>query len=652
MNKRQAEVSQATQGGAKPTETRYKALLLGQRLDRFQVELNLQQGALDPALGEQYMQPLSDRLKSLTHKMTADFGLESLNAKDAADVLTHLTAEKPDAEDLPEVNSLVRGLLAKTPEAAQKDLLTQEKSVLTLYPKAAAPHLLSTLNSLSSTDRSAALSKMSTQALAGFSKGLSHSDRNVLMGHLEAGGTTTRAARDQFNGLEPGYTKATAILDKNRVLPASPLKDLQGSALIKAFEGVSEQVSKLQKAKDLVDGLPENAAQSLSGVSQALTDREALVSQTALAALSSTQRQSLVQSIVDQSPTDFNKQVLSRVFEASTDVGEIQSHLQQLQGKDSKGNFSAQQFMLRNKLAKSPGNDPAQRAETLGILTASGAYKKDNAQAVAEVLTGTNLDRKEAMTLLTQDRTQNVFIKHIDNKAEVLAKIGANTAAYGSLSSEEKKAVKTLCRESNVVYKSLDDRLPKVYSGLAEVDKKTGESPLKRAVRKQPLQAELRAAQSELSSLPAAYRLPLEAELQGHIQALDRELQAVVTPSLTDPLAQMKSFKSDDNAKYQSLATLMVEHTSAPDKLEALGKALAQDPRAAHFHDAIFKAVKTLAEGGETTPAQNVFDQWRQSTGFEKHVQQALTSPEQRTVFASLTLPIEMQNQIRRLTGA
>lgn len=651
LNKRQDEVSQATQSGVEPTETRYKALLLGQRLNRFQMELNLQQGALAPTLGEPYMQPLSDQLKGLSTKMTADFALESLSAKDVDAVLTHLTDKRPDTEDLPEVNALVRGLLIKTPETSQTGILAQEKSVLTLYPKAAAPLLLATLNTLSPTDRSAALIGMSEKALEGFSKGLSHSDRNGLMEHLQAV-PLLKPKLEYLQSVEPGYKEAKSIMTKIP-LSAPALNALSGSALTEAFTKMSQQATELQKAKDLIDGLPEHAATSLTGVSHALTARENLVSKTALASLSSEQRQTLLKGIVEQKPTDFNKQVLSHMIEGETNLDHLQSHLKTLQEKDSKGNFSAHQFMLRNKLAKSPGSDPVQRSKTLEILTASGPYKKDNAQAVFEVLTHTGIANQEAMALLKQERTQKMFTQHIDNKAGVLSKVGVNAAEYGGLSIEDKRFVSKLCKDSHAVYKSLDESLPKAYSSLVEIDTKySKETPLKRAVRKQPLQAELLAAKSELASLPEAYRLPLEAELDRRIHTLNVELTAVITPNMTDPLAQMKSFKSADAVKYKSLATLMVDKTTNPTGLEDLGKALAQDTRAAHFHDSIFKVVQKLTDNGQAPLAQSVFEQWRQSEGFDAHVQQALQSSEQRTVFAALTLPVTIQNQIRRITGS
>ena len=654
--KRQGEIASSSQQTDSPTETRYKALLLGQRLNRFQMELNLQQSTLDPALGAQYMAPLTEGLGQLTRQITHEFGLAQLSAQDTEKVLAHLTQENPSKEDLPEVDALVRGLLKQTPPASQQALLTQKSSVLTRYPQAAAPALLATLNDLPPEERAQALSGMSDEALKGFAKGLRSSERNTLMAHLKAEHHPELAPRlERLRGREPGYSEAQKVMAKFSE-PPTALTGLSGKQLTKAFQDLAKAIPQLQDTQARINSLPKVAAEPLQGVAQALQAREELVSDTALASLSSEQKEALVKSIVTQEPvTAFNQQSLTRILESMTDINDMQTHLQTLQTKDDTGHFKAQQFLLKNKLVAAVNDSqatPHQRTGALAVLTQSGAYTKDNAQAVFEILMNPAVNAQALRGLLEVKETQKMLTQHIDKKSEVLEKMGMNTRQYPLLSAQVQGTLRQLAEASHPDYQSLEKSLPAAYEALDKIDKRyAGESALKRLVRKLPLRDELLASKAQLASLPEAYRVPLEAELDQRLQALSSGLTGVLKPSFNERLAQMTGFsrESKDVSKHERLAMLLVDQTDQPGDLQTLGQSLIRASSKESFHAPVFGVVQKLVPQDKAM-AQRVFDQWSQSAGFDDYLKTALQSPEQRAVFAALDVSETLRNQIRRLT--
>ena len=254
--------------------------------------------------------------------------------------------------------------------------------------------------------------------------------------------------------------------------------------------------------------------------------------------------------------------------------------------------------------------------------------------------------------LLEVKETQKMLTQHIDKKSEVLEKMGMNTRQYPLLSAQVQGTLRQLAEASHPDYQSLEKSLPAAYEALDKIDKRyAGESALKRLVRKLPLRDELLASKAQLASLPEAYRVPLEAELDQRLQALSSGLTGVLKPSFNERLAQMTGFsrESKDVSKHERLAMLLVDQTDQPGDLQTLGQSLIRASSKESFHAPVFGVVQKLVPQDKAM-AQRVFDQWSQSAGFDDYLKTALQSPEQRAVFAALDVSETLRNQIRRLT--
>lgn len=660
LDKRTGELAQT---GNNPSATRYKALLLEQRLKRFQITLNLQQQDL-PVLAEDYMKPLTTGAKDLQTQLGSAFRLENLGPEEAHEVLQHLTAQKPGPGELPEVGALVQGLLQKMEPASQQTLLGAETSALTLYPQVAAPTLLATLTALPSAQRTEALGNLSEKALKAFSKGLGGSERDTLMTYLNTGtDTRLQGMADRLRSYEAGYTELQAALENIKAKPLSAMQDLSGDELKSAYERLSKHMGRLQDAQLQLQGLPAQVAAPLLAAREALWhQREPLLSTEVIKNLSAPQRQALVEQIAKAGVnTDFDKRVLTDILENTSTLEPMQTYLLALQ---SYGKPSDAALVLQAKLRSQwvealnqPQVTQTQRAAALDALTEKADYRKDNAQAVSDILMSAHVTPEACAQLLLAERTQKAFVKRLDNKAELLEKMGAQSGVFETLSDGQQQRLQALCRLSHSGYASLESRLNENGKALDKLERENAsESAFKRLVRAVPLRNTLREAQQELETLPTAYRVPLAERFDTRLSALDQRADAELKPVMSDRLDQMNAFftsGSSDKTKHLSLAALMVEKANTPQDLQQVGAFLiARDSKL--FHGPIFAAIEALAvqDAPAQTRAQTLCDQWLASPSLDKEkFGELLASPESRAVLGSLRLPAPYAHQLQRLSA-
>lgn len=663
FDKRTGELAQT---GNDSATTRYKALLLEQRLKRFQVSLNLQQQSL-PVLSTEYMKPLAEGAQGLREQLGSTFGVAKLSPEAARDVLSHLTKQKPSAEELPEVGALVRGLLQQVAPDVQKSLLTAESSVLTHYPKVTAPALLGTLTAMTPEQRTEALVAMPEKALKAFSQGLSVSERDTFMTQINAGtDTRLQAVAARFRQQEAGYVTLQGVLQNMQAKPLTAVNGLSGDTLKSAYERLSKHMGRLQDSHLQLQGLPAHVATPLQAMqTDVLAQREPLLSTEVIKTLSAPQRQALVEQIATAGVnTDFDKRVLTDLIENTSDLGQMQSYLLALQSQDKPTDAAR---VLQNKLRShwvaaldNPRVTQTQRASALDALTEKEGYRKDNAQAVADILMSKHVSSESCAQLLLAERTQKAFVKRLDNKAELLQKMGADPQVFKTLNDSQQQRLQELCRLGHPGYASLETRLNAAYKALDKTESEyRSDSAFKRLVRAVPLRQDLQAAQQELEALPTAYRVPLTENLETRLAALDQLAGAELKPLMPDRLVQMNTFftrGSDDKTKHLSLAALMVEKASSPQDIQQVGEALiAKNSKL--FHAPIFAAIEKLAvRGGSShTAAQALCDQWLVAPTFDKDAKEAfeklLAAPESRAVLGSLRLPPAYAHQLARLSS-
>lgn len=660
LDKRTGELAQT---GNNPSATRYKALLLEQRLKRFQITLNLQQQDL-PVLSEAYMQPLTTGAKDLQTQLGSVFRLDNLRPDEAREVLQHLTEQKPSPAELPEVGALVRGLLQKIDPVSSQALLGAETSVLTLYPQVAAPALLETLTALPSEQRAEALGAMSEKALKAFSKGLGVSERDTLMGYLNTGTDTGLQSRaERFRQQESGYAELQETLQNLKSKPLPAMQDLTGDALKSAYERLSKHMGRLQDAQLSLQGMPVQVAAPLHTEREAvIAQREPLLSTEVVKNLSAPQRQALVEQIAKAGVhTDFDKRVLTDILDNTSELEHMQSYLLALQSHSKPTDAAlVLQARLRNQWVEAlnqPQVTQTQRAAALEALTENADYRKDNAQAVSAILMSDHVTPEACAQLLLAERTQKAFVKRLDNKAALLEKMGAQSGVFETLSEGQQQRLQALCRLSHSGYASLESRLNDTGKALDKLERENAsESAFKRLVRAVPLRSTLLEAQRELETLPTAYRVPLTDRLDTRLTALEQRADTELNPVMSARLNQMNAFftsGSSDKTKHLSLAALMVEKASTPQDLQQVGAFLiAKDSKL--FHEPIFAAIEALAvqDAPAQTRAQALCDQWLASPSFDKEkFGELLASPESRAVLASLRLPAPYAHQLQRLSA-